>query len=174
MNALAWTLIHFVWEGGIIVAALALVLRFTRTASARYLISCGAMMLMLASAAATFAVLSGNRNATQPIASVHQTSVPAIASSPVAAELKQRGQLSDYLPWLVYLFRCAPGPGSWSPNDSNADSPRLCRQFGRSASIAWRNAWKSPGRCALANRQSPRCPRWSAGCGLWYWFPRVR
>jgi beta-lactamase regulating signal transducer with metallopeptidase domain len=104
MNALAWTLIHFVWEGGIIVAALALVLRFTRTASARYLISCGAMMLMLASAAATFAVLSGNRNATQPIASVHQTSVPAIASSPVAAELKQRGQLSDYLPWLVYLW----------------------------------------------------------------------
>jgi beta-lactamase regulating signal transducer with metallopeptidase domain len=103
MNALAWTLIHFVWEGGVIVAALALVLRFTRPANARYLICCGAMVLMLASAAATFAVLSDSGIGTQPIASV-QTSVPALASSPVAAELKKRSQFSDYLPWLVYLW----------------------------------------------------------------------
>lgn len=60
-NALGWTLIHFVWEGIFIAALFAISQGMLRRASAnlRYLVGCGAMLLMLATPLATLVGLAG-------------------------------------------------------------------------------------------------------------------
>jgi beta-lactamase regulating signal transducer with metallopeptidase domain len=56
IHALGWTLLHFLWQGALIGASLAVGLRLLRhcTSEVRYLVSCGALVLMLFSAMATF------------------------------------------------------------------------------------------------------------------------
>jgi beta-lactamase regulating signal transducer with metallopeptidase domain len=57
MTALAWTLVHFLWQGTLIAAAAALLLRReSLTASSRYLIGVGALFVMLAAPLATYVV----------------------------------------------------------------------------------------------------------------------
>ena len=49
MHVAGWVLVHFVWQGAVVAMAAALVLRLCRrqTASVRYVIACGAMIVML-------------------------------------------------------------------------------------------------------------------------------
>lgn len=56
-----WTLLHFVWEGALIAASAALVLRLLRTSrpQLRYAVACAALTAMLIAPAATALVLSG-------------------------------------------------------------------------------------------------------------------
>jgi beta-lactamase regulating signal transducer with metallopeptidase domain len=63
-----WTLVHFVWQGGLIALAGAAALRFLRTASAqaRYGIACAALAAMLVSPAMTARVISTSAQAEQP------------------------------------------------------------------------------------------------------------
>ena len=57
MNALAWSLVHFLWQGAAI-AALAAALMFAfKSPSTRYLVGVGALALMLMSFAVTFSVM---------------------------------------------------------------------------------------------------------------------
>src|ERR1035438_10371781 len=87
LSALAWALIHFLWEGGVIAVLLAVALRMTRPSRAdvRYLISCAAMVLMLASACATFVWLNQRGDSGQPAAPVLlQTASNLAASGPTA------------------------------------------------------------------------------------------
>src|SRR5690348_13395300 len=56
---LGWVLLHFVWEGFVIAAALAVLLAALRHAApnVRYLVSCGAMLGLAVLPAITFALL---------------------------------------------------------------------------------------------------------------------
>src|SRR5881628_2145012 len=62
VETLAWTLLHFVWQGLVVAAALALLdtLLLRSRPQLRYLAGCVAMVVMLASFIATFVVTSGN------------------------------------------------------------------------------------------------------------------
>jgi GWxTD domain-containing protein len=52
-EALGWTLVHFLWEGVIIAALLAMLLAVVRSARIRYAVGCAAMLAMLVSFAVT-------------------------------------------------------------------------------------------------------------------------
>jgi bla regulator protein blaR1 len=58
MQATGWTLIHFVWQGGLLALATAVGLRLCRRRSpeVRYAIACAGLTAMLASAVATAAL----------------------------------------------------------------------------------------------------------------------
>ena len=58
MKALAWTLLHFLWQGAAIAALAAALMSLFRESSIRYLIGVGALALMFASFGVTFALLS--------------------------------------------------------------------------------------------------------------------
>ncbi|MEK6644300.1 MAG: M56 family metallopeptidase [Planctomycetota bacterium] len=59
LTALGWTLLHFVWQGALIAATAALILRLLhrRQASTRYVLACAMMALMTAAPVATYFVL---------------------------------------------------------------------------------------------------------------------
>ena len=85
-DALAWTLIHFLWQGGLLGLAAFVALRVIRPerATTRYAIGVGTLGLMLAGALATFAILS---RAPQPsIGDRAAASItPPSATTPVVA-----------------------------------------------------------------------------------------
>lgn len=54
-EAMGWTLIHFLWEGALIAAVLAMVLTLFRSPRIRYAAGCGALLAMLASFVITLA-----------------------------------------------------------------------------------------------------------------------
>lgn len=113
MNAtsiVAWTLLHFVWQGALVAAALALVLTGMRRRSAqrRYVASVIALAVMaslpvvtasrLANAPRAEAVLFEPRNAAQPgIASIDDASrgTPTKATDPAAASLDAGARVTD-------------------------------------------------------------------------------
>ena len=77
---IGWTLVHFVWQGAGIAALLAAARSGLRKsgAQARYLAAMAAMLLMLASAGATFVYLnSGDIPALQPPAAQSSIAPPA-------------------------------------------------------------------------------------------------
>ena len=59
VTPLGWTLLHFLWQGAAIAAALALAQRLLRNQSAqsRYFAGCVALLLMIAAPLATFGIL---------------------------------------------------------------------------------------------------------------------
>ncbi len=57
LNALTWSLVHFLWQGAAIAALAAACMFVFRSPSTRYLLGLGALALMLASFAVTFSVL---------------------------------------------------------------------------------------------------------------------
>jgi beta-lactamase regulating signal transducer with metallopeptidase domain len=60
MNALAWSLVHFVWQGAVIAALAAVLFHVFKSPSTRYLVGVGALALMLMSFAVTFSVMRGS------------------------------------------------------------------------------------------------------------------
>jgi beta-lactamase regulating signal transducer with metallopeptidase domain len=58
MRALAWTLLHFLWQGAAIAALAAALMSLFRGSSTRYLVGIGALALMFASFGVTFVLLS--------------------------------------------------------------------------------------------------------------------
>lgn len=103
MSSLAWTLLHFIWQGAALALALAgaqLVLR-NSTARVRYAAACATLLFMFASAVITFTVLE--RNTAGPVAS---TAVESVRQSPSSAEQVSNGpnQPAPYVAWLVYAW----------------------------------------------------------------------
>jgi beta-lactamase regulating signal transducer with metallopeptidase domain len=78
MQTLAWSLLHFLWQGAAIAAVAAAVMYVLRSPSARYLVGISALVLMLASFAITFSLISGAPNAAE---SLGVTGTPAAAAS---------------------------------------------------------------------------------------------
>jgi len=60
INAVAWTLVHFVWQGTLVSLLVSVPLRFLRQAPARYVAACFGMLLMLTLPLATFMLLVDN------------------------------------------------------------------------------------------------------------------
>ncbi len=128
VEALGWTLVHFLWQGALVALTLALarVALKRRTANLRYLASCAAMLLMLALPVITFVTLSSIAHKTQvvmtgPPAPPKQTvKTDSLKSefgddSPIVGELPQsptptspRRQLRELFsavaPWLTSLW----------------------------------------------------------------------
>lgn len=87
VQALAWALVHFVWQGTAIGLMAFVALRATRPASARYAIGVGALALMLAAPVATFIVLS---NSPATVSSHQQPSPAPMAPKPVEPAVSSR------------------------------------------------------------------------------------
>jgi len=128
VEALGWTLVHFLWQGALVALMLALarVELKRRTANLRYLASCAAMLLMLALPVITFVTLYSIAHKTQVVMTGHpaptkQTvKTDALKSefgddSPIVGELTQsptptspRRQLRELFsvvaPWLTSLW----------------------------------------------------------------------
>ncbi len=116
-QALGWTLLHFVWQGALVALLLALALYLLRrqTAQVRYVVACGAMLLMLALPALTLFLLWPDPVAT-PVdhlaAAVTPAPAPEATPDTGAAALATpatQGQgaaswLAAALPWLVLVW----------------------------------------------------------------------
>lgn len=79
VQALAWALVHFVWQGTVIGLAAFVALRATRPAAARYAIGVGALALMLAAPVATFLLLTNSPSASASHQALPMSPVPAPA-----------------------------------------------------------------------------------------------
>ncbi len=54
LRTLGWTLLHFVWQGAALAAVFAVAMALCRSASARYAVAAGTLVLMMASPVVTF------------------------------------------------------------------------------------------------------------------------
>ena len=77
MRVLAWSLLHFLWQGAAIASVAAALMFVFRKPATRYLVGIGALALMLASFGVTFTLISG---ASSPAAEVSAAGAPAAAS----------------------------------------------------------------------------------------------
>ena len=57
VEALGWTLVHFLWQGVVVALLLGAVMSFVRRATSRYVIATGALALLVISSAVTFSVV---------------------------------------------------------------------------------------------------------------------
>jgi uncharacterized protein (TIGR03435 family) len=151
MYIAGWTLVHFVWQGVAIAIAAALVLRLCRqkTASFRYLIACGAMIVMLLAVVATAAFM-------KPFATKEEfprTSVRTlierrgdvllpihVTHDPGPAQLSSARRIEAALPWVVFVWLggvgvllVRAGAGWWKVR-------RLHREALSSRSSSWQTA----------------------------------
>jgi beta-lactamase regulating signal transducer with metallopeptidase domain len=103
-DRLGWTLLHFLWQGGLIAVALAgaRVLLRRNSANARYAAACAAMLLMVASAGATFISLAPvEARAARRVVVSQAPLLQFPAPSPAPA---QPDRFRQYLPVLVYVW----------------------------------------------------------------------
>ena len=115
VQALGWTLVHFLWQGLVIAALLAAGLRLFRTGPAhyKYLAACAAMALMALAPLATFRLvlsrpdpLAGITPISAKISSVETSSTftlaqPTHAAIPESRNMEFFERLNHVLPWLV-------------------------------------------------------------------------
>ncbi len=105
-EALDWTLFQSLWEGVIIAAALAVVLAAVRSPRIRYLASCTALMLMLASFAATLLqLLPGGHGGvgTRSVLPLADWRDPVVVN-PGDSNPPWHAILSAAVPWLAPLW----------------------------------------------------------------------
>jgi len=110
-NALAWTLIHFLWQGALIAVLLAGSLALLKNAGSRfrYAAGCAAMMLMLISASLTFV---GLRMADESLPFTSMASTGWTATLTTDSDLVTTGpatsttvgSVADYFPTLLWVW----------------------------------------------------------------------
>lgn len=108
-NIVGWTLVHFVWQGAAIAALLGAVRWSLRKSSApaRYAAAMAAMLLMLASAGATFLYLRSGEAPSLSHSLEFGSSIAAPASTAVQRAVETsswRNPLPEYFPVLVYIW----------------------------------------------------------------------
>jgi GWxTD domain-containing protein len=105
-QALGWTLVHFVWEGGVLAAALWTMLRLFRVAPARrrYALACLTLAAMPAAFAITLAVIWALRPAAVAVP-VHWAAAP-LADGPIAVSAPRFSwaMVLDRLAWAVPVW----------------------------------------------------------------------
>ena len=123
MEALGWTLIHFLWQGTLVALLLANILKLLprRAASLRYCIACVAMLLMLSLPPITMWVIgSSSSNAAttrstaiqsaptelrqlSTLANSQPDSAMAVSKSPLTKTWQQQldQRILPYLPWMI-------------------------------------------------------------------------
>ena len=101
IDAAAWTLLHFLWEGALIVLLVFVPLRLLRQASARYVVACAAMVLMLVLPLATFVFMTLTGDAQ----TLPETSGFAFSSSPfVRFAAQATSPQSEWTPLVVTIW----------------------------------------------------------------------
>ncbi len=104
---LAWTLVHFLWEGAVLglVAWVGLHLLRQRSANARYLWACSCLGLMLTSAVATFMLLRPLLHTGGPgaVMAVDPRSVHA-AMNDAPWPLRAQLAFAPFLPWALAVW----------------------------------------------------------------------
>src|SRR5215472_14857193 len=105
--ALAWTLIHFLWEGALIALALALALSVFRQARLRYAAACVALLAMLCAFGVTLFLLRPHA----PVSFVGRAILPAAGFEPATgASAPQAPALpKEPLRWLVPSWMIGAG-----------------------------------------------------------------
>jgi beta-lactamase regulating signal transducer with metallopeptidase domain len=107
MTALGWALVHFLWQGVLIALLLAAANAALHKAGprARYALACGAMILMVISAAGTFLWLAfAGTAATGTSAPIRSELVSAAAAAATPEPAGFQLRLAGLLPWLDCLW----------------------------------------------------------------------
>jgi beta-lactamase regulating signal transducer with metallopeptidase domain len=101
IQALGWTLIHFLWQGAAIAALLTVANRALRRApaQARYVAACAALLLMLAAPVATFLRFSHSATGPATLAAAPPAQISDVAVPPVSPSGPPPGEL----PWLPLI-----------------------------------------------------------------------
>ncbi|QOY91406.1 M56 family metallopeptidase [Paludibaculum fermentans] len=104
LNTLAWTLLHFLWQGTLLALLFALAQRFLASSSARarYAAAASAMLAMPLSGLVTFFYLAPT--ATAPAAISSTGSFTAALAPTVHTAQALAASSRDYLPWLAYAW----------------------------------------------------------------------
>src|SRR5262245_2921997 len=104
-NALAWTLIHFLWQGALVALLVAASLALFRRADCRtrYAIACVGMTLMLISAGVTLSTLLMTKEPipVSPVSSLVDAATAIAGQSPSERE---SGGVPDYFPALLWMW----------------------------------------------------------------------
>lgn len=119
MHTLAWSLLHFVWQGAAIAAFAAALMYVLRKPATRYLIGVGALALMLLSFAVTFSLLDGVASQTTDLPPagapaavlVSSTETSSASAPPWAGAQAATGSSIDFAwlarGWLAGVFLLA-------------------------------------------------------------------
>jgi beta-lactamase regulating signal transducer with metallopeptidase domain/uncharacterized protein YnzC (UPF0291/DUF896 family) len=108
LRALAWALLHFLWQGIALAALAAATMAVIRRASVRYVVGVGALVLMLAAPLVTFSIYTLQSSSTfvnapiVPIAGPILSGAMSASGAPrLLAARPIETNSNDALPWLV-------------------------------------------------------------------------
>jgi len=106
IEALAWALVHFTWQGAAIALAAMVFGRAMRAGGPerRYTLYCGALFMMLLAPVATYFVVRADWTAPAHPAAVSTVTPPALTAAPAA--LTAATATDPAVPWLPLLVRC--------------------------------------------------------------------
>jgi len=108
IDAVAWTLVHFLWQGSLVWLFAYLPLRFLGQARTRYLVACSAMLLMLILPLVTFMLLTDSGPGAAQTTAVAASSASFIRVAGDAAVASR----ANWMPFVVALW--ASGVGLFS------------------------------------------------------------
>ncbi len=95
-RALAWTFLHFLWQGAILGLLAAALLHFLRRPQLRYATACLFLLTMAAAPVATYLTLTADRL----ILDINLTASPAMASAALALATAR----PDWIRWLAHFW----------------------------------------------------------------------
>ncbi|MBC8028065.1 MAG: hypothetical protein H7Y89_18890, partial [Steroidobacteraceae bacterium] len=111
LNTLAWSLLHFIWQGAAIAALAAAVSFVFRKPDARYLIGIGALALMFLSFAVTFALVDGAASDGQTTSAARAPAAALASPEPDATAIptamlagSQAAMTSEDFLWVARLW----------------------------------------------------------------------
>jgi len=117
IEAAAWTLVHFLWQGTLVWLLVSVQLRFLSQARTRYAVACLAMLLMLALPLATFMMLAAGGHSGETEAGGFFSSSTAFVRVATRDRLRDgvdaaTGRVVGKRGWLVLIKeRGRPGTG---------------------------------------------------------------
>ena len=172
---LAWSLLHFVWQGALVAALLAAInsLLARSSARARYTAACAALLLMLAMPLMTARVLA---NRPRP-AAVPRTSFRPVRAGQAGRRLAAGGDAFPVRRCLrcarrasrpgscsvgsrgSVCSRCAPPAAGWSPAGSRVATRGPRRRPGRHRPGSSRAGSRSGNPSRSSSRCASKCPR---------------
>jgi beta-lactamase regulating signal transducer with metallopeptidase domain len=160
MHALAWTLLHFLWQGAALAALAAAAMAFCNRASTRYAAALGVLVLMLAAPVATLAFFSsvqsngdnGADSGRSPLAIALAGDRAAGAVHLLTPKIRSAGSSWDVFPWLVEawlagvaFFSLRSAGGFWllerqrrkQSTTVNARILEMCETLQRRIGLTW-------------------------------------
>ncbi|HEY3741877.1 MAG TPA: GWxTD domain-containing protein [Bryobacteraceae bacterium] len=99
LEAIGWTLLHSLWEGAIIAAALAVALALTRNPRTRYAAACGALLLLLGAFAITLLRMIPESHRT--LSTLHPSPLQAWIPIVTAPRITPAFNLAAIVPWFA-------------------------------------------------------------------------